>query len=393
MGENRIGEALEQARKVVELAPGDGRAYPQLATLLIKQQRYDEAIQVSRAGLGVTPFNPELRFALGTALVSRNEATEGMAQLQLAAGLKPAVPATSAGGGLVPPKQAALDEPAGRSASDAGSRVAEARLHTQLAAALLSQGKLEEASRQYRAALAIEPHSETARCGLGEALSKQGRYAEAIEQLLQALKIRSDCVPALVQLGIARARQGKLDEAMEALSEAVRIQPGDAGAHNSLGNILAQQGKHEEAVRQFEEAVRLEPAHAAAHNNLAISCKKLGRVGEAIAHYQEAIRLQPDFLQALNNLAWTLAAHPNAQFRNGTGAVQLATRACELTKYQNPVPLGTLAAAYAETGKFHEAVSFAERAQELARGGQPALAAHLSAMLEAFRAGRPYHAD
>ena len=73
--------------------------------------------------------------------------------------------------------------------------------------------------------------------------------------------------------------------------------------------------------------------------------------------------------------------------------MQLATRACELTQYQNPVPLATLAAACAETGRFPEAVSFAERAQELAKGQQPSLAARLSAMLAAFRAGRAYHAN
>ena len=60
---------------------------------------------------------------------------------------------------------------------------------------------------------------------------------------------------------------------------------------------------------------------------------------------------------------------------------------------QNPVALTTLAAAYAETGQFQTAISFAEQAQELAKGGQGALAGRLSAMLEAFRAGQPYHAD
>jgi Flp pilus assembly protein TadD len=139
--------------------------------------------------------------------------------------------------------------------------------------------------------------------------------------------------------------------------------------------------------------VRLKPDHAGAHNNLALSLSKLGRVGDAITHYREAIRLQPDSLAALNNLAWILAAHPQAQFHNGAEAVRLATQACELTQYQNPTLLTTLAAAYGETGQFPEAVSFAERAQGLVKGGQGPLAERLAAMLEAFRANRAYHAD
>ena len=264
--------------------------------------------------------------------------------------------------------------------------------HDSLGHALLAQGNEDEAIIEYQAAAAIQPRPEI-RFVLGKTLSKRRRYEEAIAQFSELLRANPENVPALVQIGIARALQGKTEEAARTLSEALRIDPADAGAHNTLGNILAQQGRHEEAVQQFEEAVRLKPDHAGAHNNLAISCRKLGRMDEAIGHYREALRLEPDSLQALNNLAWTLAAYPKAQYRNGAEAVQLATQACELTKYQNPIPLATLAAAYAETGRFKEAVSFAERAQELAKGGQGVPTAQLSAILEALRAGRPYHSE
>jgi tetratricopeptide (TPR) repeat protein len=268
--------------------------------------------------------------------------------------------------------------------------------HNNLAADYFLRGKFDEAITHYQVSLALQPqqpHQLEIRYYLGEALSKRGRYEEAGRQFAEVLAVHPDDVAALVQQGIARARQGKPDEAVQAFSEALRLQPNNAVARSSFGNVLAQQGRHEEAVRQFEAALQAEPGNAAAHNNLAISLRKLGRVSEAISHYREAIRLQPDFLAALNNLAWILAAHPTAQFRNGTEAVQLATQACELTKYQNPTTLATLAAAYAETGQFQEAVSFAERAQELGRGGQGALAGRLPAMVESFRASHPYRGE
>jgi Flp pilus assembly protein TadD len=242
-------------------------------------------------------------------------------------------------------------------------------------------------------AIEVTRGNHVAHNGLGLHLFKRGKVAEAIAHYEAALQINPLYDVAHSNLGRALADQRRYDEAMAQFKTALSLRPDDVKTLNNLGSVLVLQGRHAEAVRHFEEAVRLQPDHAAAHNNLAISCKKLGRIGEAIAHYREALRLQPDSLESLNNLAWMLAACPDARFRNGAEAVLLAMRACELTRYQNPVTLATLAAAYAETGKFHEAVSFAERAQELARGGQPALVAHLSTLLEAFRAGRPNHAD
>jgi Flp pilus assembly protein TadD len=227
--------------------------------------------------------------------------------------------------------------------------------------------------------------------GVGLHYFKQGRVDEAVRQYAAALQMNPLYDAAHSNLGRALAGQRRYDEAVTHFETALSLRPDDVKTRNNLGNVLAQQGRHAEAVREFEEALRLNPDHVTAHNNVAISYKKLGRIGEAIAHYREAIRLQPDSVEAINNLAWLLAAHPDAQFRNGAEAVPLATRACELTKYQNPVALTTLAAAYAETGQFQTAISFAERAQELAKGSQGALAERLSAMLEAFRAGRPYY--
>ena len=98
----------------------------------------------------------------------------------------------------------------------------------------------------------------------------------------------------------------------------------------------------------------------------------------------------PDLVPALNNLAWVLATDPDAANRNGAEAVELAGRACAVTDYQNPVLMGTLAAAYAEAGKFKEAIEIAQRARNLAQtAGQPEVAEQNRQLLELYRSGRP----
>ena len=115
------------------------------------------------------------------------------------------------------------------------------------------------------------------------------------------------------------------------------------------------------------------------------------QAAEAIAHYTEALRLEPDLAEALNNLAWIRAAHPRAEFRDGPEAVRLAERACKITESKEPILVGTLAAAYAEAGRFEEAVATARKARELAlAAGQQGLAEKNQKLIELFSARRPY---
>jgi hypothetical protein len=97
-------------------------------------------------------------------------------------------------------------------------------------------------------------------------------------------------------------------------------------------------------------------------------------------------------IEALNNLAWLLAANRDAAVRNGAEAVNLAERACKLSDYKTPVFIGTLAAAYAEAGRFGDAVTTAEKARDLAlAAGEKVTADKNSELLELYRAGRAYH--
>jgi tetratricopeptide (TPR) repeat protein len=105
------------------------------------------------------------------------------------------------------------------------------------------------------------------------------------------------------------------------------------------------------------------------------------------------LQLTPEQPDLLNNLAWLLATDRDAAVRNGSEAVTLAQRACELTRRQQPALLGTLAAAHAEAGQFDEAISVAENAIALAQSNnQPAIAQRNRELLELYRARKPYYA-
>jgi protein O-mannosyl-transferase len=107
--------------------------------------------------------------------------------------------------------------------------------------------------------------------------------------------------------------------------------------------------------------------------------------------YNEGLGVYPLSFELLNNLAWLRATCPGSASRKGAEAVLLAETACQLTSYERPVLIGTLAAAYAEAGRFADAVKTAEKARVLARAmGQETVAETNAKLEELYRVGRAY---
>jgi protein O-mannosyl-transferase len=172
---------------------------------------------------------------------------------------------------------------------------------------------------------------------------------------------------------------------------AVKATSGNCMAENKLGILLDRNGKFEEAIMHFREALRLNPRMADTYYNLAAIYAAQHRMDDALANCKEAIRLAPTAPQCMNELAWFYATCPRAEIRNGPEAVRLAEQACQITKRQDTDMLDTLAAAYAETGRFAEAIKTAEEIRILA------LLAHdtnsavaVNKRLELYQAGKPY---
>ena len=244
-----------------------------------------------------------------------------------------------------------------------------------------AQGRFDEAIEDFHKAIQVDPHSSDALNNLGNALAARGRIDEAIQNYRQAIQINPNFPKALNNLGVALAAMGKLDEAIENYRQAIHIKPNYSEALNNLGHVLANKGRLDEAIESFHEAIQVDSHSSDALNNLGVALATKGQFDEAIENYRQAIQIKPNSSDALNNLAWALATSPEDGLRNGAEAVRLAEHACELTHYREPLFLGTLAAAYAEAGRFPEAVTTLEKAEQLAtvradgRGGEkPAIA-------------------
>ena len=161
--------------------------------------------------------------------------------------------------------------------------------------------------------------------------------------------------------------------------------------HNNLGALLIDRDV-DAAVACFERALEIHPTYADPENNLGNVALRRGRRDEAAAHFRRALQHDPSHTDALNNLAWLLATSPQAALRDGPEAVRLAVCANELTGGENADLLDTLAAAYAEAGRFDDARRTVDRAIAFAQTTQqPELIAPLRAKARLYAAGVPFH--
>jgi hypothetical protein len=223
------------------------------------------------------------------------------------------------------------------------------------------------------------------RDNLGLALASKGKLDEAILQYAQALDFHPELPP--------RKNSDPLtDPSNKTVETSLAIQPDFAAIHDHFGQTLAKLNRGDEALSHFEIASRLKPDDAIIHFHLAMILADLGDTKKCISEYHTALRINPTLTDAMNNLAWLLATSSNPTFRSPAEAVDLAQKACAATEYRKPIMIGTLAAAYAESGQFAEAIASAEKARALALSkGETDVADKNTELLELYRAGKAYH--
>jgi tetratricopeptide (TPR) repeat protein len=242
-----------------------------------------------------------------------------------------------------------------------------------------------------RRAVRVEPANFVARLMLGNALFERRQLDGAAREYQAALRLRPDYTEAWLRAGVALTEEGHPAEAIPYLTKAVELAPGWPEPQRRLALGLLRQGRVKEAHAAYQQLVPLMPATTEGRRDLADMLAEGQQYAEAVYYYCEALRLKPDFDAALNNLAMLRASCKQAEFRNGQEAVQLAEAACRLSGRHIPSYLGTLAAAYAEAGRFADAVRTMQEALALAKAsGADELVPIQTQMLEQFRAGKPY---
>ena len=187
--QSRVDDAINAARKALELEPGLGVADYNLGNLYAGQGQFDLAKKYFQEAIRLYPNYAEARTNFGQLIAERGDLETGIQYFRKAIELNPSI----------------------------------GRAHLNLGVALAKQGRLDEAIAPLQKAAQLKPDSPEASYYLGSVYAAQNRYADAAQSFNQALRIQPDFVPAHQSLAQLLVLQGKKDEAIQHYQEALRL--------------------------------------------------------------------------------------------------------------------------------------------------------------------------
>ena len=301
-------------------------------------------------------------------------------------------------------------------------------VHKYMGLVLARKGDADGALQEYLKAVELEPGNASLQSFLAETLVALGKKDEALPHLVEAARRRPDNAQYQNDLAVALVGAGKRTEAMEHYQRAAALEPNNARYQNNFATALLRAGdlaaalqhyraaiaadpnffepysnlgalfffrrQYNDAAQQYIQAMQLNPTNAAIRFNAARTFLKLGDSANALAQFTEAERLRPDWAEPLNARAWVLATSVDDKTRNGAEAVKLAEKTADLTSHQQPAALNTLAAAYAEVGRFDDAINTANQALELAtHSNQTNLTVKIQHALSLYETRAPFRED
>jgi len=293
---------------------------------------------------------------------------------------------------------------------------------------LISEHRLDSAAVEAREAIKNEPSNATAQCFLAAILDDTGQIQEALEQTKLGIELDPTDGHCQLQMAINFARQHNVEQAMTQARHVTELEPENSRAYDVLFSCARQLRRTQEAIAIGRDALAVSPFDADLHYRMGLAAGEVGDFPSAAPQFAYALLLQPSRAEIaqklhltltfaarapsaptqltaiasaapespilLNELAWIFATDPDPAVRNGAEAVRQSEKASALTNRTRPDYLATLAAAYAEVGRFLEAIATVRDAISLARSkGDSKTAALAENLLSVFQANQPYREE
>lgn len=244
----------------------------------------------------------------------------------------------------------------------------------------------------WQSAVARDPNSALATYYLAGFLEQDGKSFEAIQSVKKVLQTGDtpDC-EALVMLAMFLADHGEFEDCRKALDQALESHPNDADLLANRGKTLSALDRWQEAANDYRRAVELNSGLASYKYYLAHALHRAGQTSESQSVLASAIRQAPNWPHDAAGRAWMMSTSPDASVRVRYWPICLAEQAILATKERQAAYFDVLAAAYANSDQFDQAISTATRAIQMAESqGQKEFAAQIRRRLESYERHEPF---
>lgn len=188
------------------------------------------------------------------------------------------------------------------------------------------------AERAARRALEFDHSLAEARTSLAFAYYDDWKFDDAEREFKQAIALNPKYPTAYHWYNILLARSGRLDEASRIIQKAQELDPYSPIITLNVGAIALYRRNYEEALRSFSKCSELDPSFAPGYAWAGIALARMKRDAEAEAHFKKALELSgrsSETIAYLGNFygkrgrrsdAVSLLKENERRYREGTGA-------------------------------------------------------------------------
>ena len=264
----------------------------------------------------------------------------------------------------------------------------------QRAAISRRSGNLDQAISSYDAAIRLNPNNAQSYYGRAIAYSQKGDYDQAIRDSTEAIRLQDKTMQSDFHYNRAIYYEvlGNFGKAIADYDDAIRIAPNDLRNYGGRAHAFEEMGQLDKASGDYERAIRLNATEPNDYRQRGIAYFAKGNYRAAASDFEKAARLSPSDYDAAQSLAWFRATCPEESLRNGKEALETSLRLCGRTHWQDADAVDTLAAAYAETGDFDNAVKYQTQALNM-RGVHAFNRKRMQERLELYRQHKPYRQE
>lgn len=295
----RYQDAINLAQHIADANPTNQDAVVQLFRILVLTNHINAARPIGPKLLAARPHDPEVLYLNGIVLRAVGDYPGARKLLEQSVAGDPNSPNSHYELGMVlvflkdwAPARQELEKAIAMGAK-------EPQAHYQLALALRGLGEADLARKEFSAYEQQKASDEanleaSMKASQGDDELKNAKVQDAIGHYKEAVAAKPDNANYKYKLALALHRTGDVDGERSQLEQAVQLDPNLAGAQNELGYLLSRGGDSAGAIEHFRQAVQAAPGYVDAWINLSAELATAGQFPEARDAIAMALRLEPE---------------------------------------------------------------------------------------------------